>query len=391
MKFAEFFAGVGLVREGLAIDGWECVWANDICENKMQTYLQNYGEDHFRLGNVWDYVDDPTSIPDDIFLYTASFPCTDLSVAGGRAGLAGVHSGSLNAVLKILLNKRRAGAAPKVILLENVLGFITSHGGKDLSDTVNLLNELGYVVDVIEINAAHFTPQSRQRVFLVAVDKEIASNTMKVKSNDGAYADDWWEELTSRPDIRSLKLQNVIRQNKNLNWGLVKVPPLPVLSNSLIDIIDESVGENSKYWWDLDRKNKLFSQMNNNHKRILEYMSAQDSLSYGTVYRRMRKGLSMAELRTDGIAGCLRTPRGGSSKQILIQGGFGDWKVRLLTPREYARLQGVRDSYILPVKDNQGYFAMGDAVCVPVINFISQHILTPIYSAYIDKKIKKAS
>lgn len=391
MKFAEFFAGVGLVREGLASDGWQCVWANDICENKMQTYLQNYGDDHFNLGNVWDYVDNPTSIPDDIFLYTASFPCTDLSVAGGRAGLAGVHSGSLNAVLKILLNKRQSGTAPKVVLLENVLGFITSHGGKDLSDTVSLLNDLGYVVDAIEINAAHFTPQSRQRVFLVAVDQEIASNTMKVKPNKGIYANNWWEELASRPDIRSLKLQNVIRQNSSLNWGLVKVPPLPVLNDSLADVIDESIDHQSKYWWDLDRKNKLFSQMNDNHKRILEYMSSQSKFSYGTVYRRMRKGLSMAELRTDGIAGCLRTPRGGSSKQIVIQAGFGDWKVRLLTPREYARLQGVRDSYILPPNDNQGYFAMGDAVCVPVIGFISQHILMPIYAACMGKEIKKAS
>ena len=90
----------------------------------------------------------------------------------------------------------------------------------------------------------------------------------------------------------------------------------------------------------------------------------------------------MAELRSDGVAGCLRTPRGGSSKQILIRAGFGRWQVRLLTPREYARLQGVRDSFLLPDNDNKGYFAMGDAVCVPVIEYLSNHVFTPIYDKW---------
>ena len=83
----------------------------------------------------------------------------------------------------------------------------------------------------------------------------------------------------------------------------------------------------------------------------------------------------MAELRTDGIAGCLRTPRGGSSKQILVRAGNGGWGVRLLTPREYARLQGVRDSFVLPKNVNKGYFAMGDAVCVPAIEHLSKYAL----------------
>jgi len=120
--------------------------------------------------------------------------------------------------------------------------------------------------------------------------------------------------------------------------------------------------------------------MSDNHKNILNKMIGGSDHSYGTVYRRMRKGKSMAELRTDGFAGCLRTPRGGSSKQILIRAGAGEWKVRLLTPREYARLQGLRDSFKLPSNPNKGYFAMGDAVCVPVIEFIAENILDPLYS-----------
>ena len=97
----------------------------------------------------------------------------------------------------------------------------------------------------------------------------------------------------------------------------------------------------------------------------------QNKLSYGTLYRRIRNNMTRAELRSDGIAGCLRTPKGGSSKQILVEAGFGRIRFRLLTPREYARLQGVKDQYILPDSVTDGYFAMGDAVCVPVIDWLS--------------------
>ena len=106
MKFAEFFAGVGLVREGLSTDSWSCVWANDISEAKQKTYVDNYGNDHFVLADIWDIARDPSSVPSDTFLYTASFPCTDLSVAGARAGLAGEESGTLNALFKVIDSKK---------------------------------------------------------------------------------------------------------------------------------------------------------------------------------------------------------------------------------------------------------------------------------------------
>lgn len=166
MKFAEFFAGVGLVREGLEGSGWQCVWANDISADKMSTYVENYGKEHFHLEDIWKVAAEPDEVlPKDIFLYTASFPCTDLSVAGARAGLAGDESGTLRAVLKILQQKSLADDLPKVVMLENVSGFLTSHGGKDVVETVRALSKLGYIVDIIELDAAHFTPQSRPRVF----------------------------------------------------------------------------------------------------------------------------------------------------------------------------------------------------------------------------------
>ena len=181
--------------------------------------------------------------------------------------------------------------------------------------------------------------------------------------------------------MRTDKIRKIILANPNLDWGLFDIKGVPVSDTRLIDIVETDESSNSLSWWNDERKAHIHSQMNDRHLRILEEMIAGDNYSYGTVYRRMRKGKSMAELRTDGYAGCLRTPKGGSSKQIVIQAGKGDWKVRLLTPREYARLQGVRDSFILPDNANKGYYAMGDAVCVPVIEFIAEQILNPVYEA----------
>ena len=85
----------------------------------------------------------------------------------------------------------------------------------------------------------------------------------------------------------------------------------------------------------------------------------------------------MAELRTDGIAGCLRTPRGGSARQILIKAGRGKTMVRLLTPRECARLMGA-DEFAIDAPLNQALFGFGDAVCVPVISWIARNYLNPL-------------
>lgn len=378
--YLEFFAGVGLVREGLSLDGWECLWANDISVDKRDTYIQNFGEEDFALADIWDVVKDSNNLP-DAFLYTASFPCTDLSVAGNRAGLAGKESGTINALFDILDTKARQGVKPKIVMLENVKGFLTSHKGEDCANTVRLFSELGYHVDIIELDASYFTPQSRQRVFMIAVDTQLAQETMLIKGNTDIL-DTWWNYFNQHPALRSRNIEKIILKNPELNWGLFDINFDREVYNNLHLIIDETVEDDSKDWWIEQRKDHLYNQMNESHQQKLLEMQNQQEYSYGTVFRRMRNGKSMAEFRTDGIAGCLRTPRGGSSKQILIRTGFGEWSVRLLNPREYARLQGVRDSFILPSNMNKGFFAMGDAVCVPAIEFLSNNILSVVYETW---------
>jgi DNA (cytosine-5)-methyltransferase 1 len=100
-----------------------------------------------------------------------------------------------------------------------------------------------------------------------------------------------------------------------------------------------------------------------------------------TGYRRTRNGKQCLELRFDGIAGCLRTPEGGSSKQFLIVKRNGETHARALTPREAARLMGAPDSFALPSAYNDGYKAMGDAVVLPVAKFIGESFLTKLMEA----------
>lgn len=378
MNFAEFFAGVGLVNEALKEDGWFCSWANDICSEKRETYIANFSSKEFYLGDIWEVVKKPQIIPSNCFLYTASFPCTDMSLAGSRKGLAGEHSGTLHAVLSIIEEKKQSNDHPYLIMLENVQGFLTSHGGNDISITVRKLNQLGYTVDLIELDAVYFAPQSRPRVFLFAVRSEVAEKVMSIKCEHDLL-DSWWGVFESNPQLRTDRIKNIVKLNSDLKWGAFNIPTPPKSKMQLSDIIEKDLNELPDAWWSEERKNHLFSQMSPLHKELLKKIVPKKEYSYGTVYRRTRRGVSCAELRTDGIAGCLRTPRGGSSKQILIRAGFGDWSVRLLTPREYARLQGVGDHFLLPENSNKGYFAMGDAVCVPAIKFISNFIFSPSF------------
>lgn len=387
-SFYEFFAGVGLVRSGLENTGWQCVWANDICKKKESTYAKNFDGDDFHCEDIWNIIDNIQLLPQGAFLSTASFPCTDLSVAGGRKGLKGKQSGTLLAFLEIMKSLKKINANPPVLMLENVQGFLSSHNGKDVADTVEFLNKLDYVVDLIEVDARHFTPQSRPRVFLFAVISPLAKKVMKLKPQiEDEVLSMWWQYYDKSPLVRSKKIKDIIRHNDHLSWGLFDLPDLPMMNQTLENIV-ETLSDDEKNWWETDKVDKILGQMSEKHLKTLNAWKHENKFSYGTLYRRMRNKSTRAELRSDGLAGCLRTPKGGSSKQILVKAGLGKIRFRLLTPREYARLQGVKDQFVLPDNITDGYFAMGDAVCVPLIDWLSKNILLKCFEAYHEKTHK---
>ena len=141
-RFAEFFAGIGLVREAIEPLGWQCVFANDIAPRKEEMYRRRFGGEHFHLGDIHDLgIGD---LPPGLDLVTASFPCIDLSLAGNRAGLAGQHSGTVWPFLEIVTDLCMQRIPPSAVLLENVTGFLTSRGGADLADVCRRLAAVDY-------------------------------------------------------------------------------------------------------------------------------------------------------------------------------------------------------------------------------------------------------
>ncbi len=358
--FAEFFAGIGLMRIGLERAGWHIAFANDIDEDKWQMYREHFGDTgEFIVDDVHKI--DARTVP-AVALATASFPCNDLSLAGARKGLAGEQSSAFWGFIEVLT--KMGAKRPPIVLLENVTGFLTSHDGNDFRDALIALNRLGYAVDALIIDAVRFVPQSRQRLFVVGTRTESVSAVNETPS--------FYES-----DCRPPALADFILWNPEINWRIREMPRLPESKLELLDIL-ETVSPNSGIWWSKERCDYLLNQMSAKHRAVADEMIRGTKTTYGTVFRRVRNGKSMAELRTDGIAGCLRTPRGGSGRQILFAAGRGRFAVRLLTARECARLMGAGD-FKINVPLNQALFGFGDAVCVPVIEWLARNHLNPVW------------
>lgn len=357
---AEFFAGIGLMRYGLERQGWKVVFANDIEEQKYAMYDAHYGDaqSHFHVGDIHELAAE--QVP-TVTLATASFPCTDLSLAGARRGLNGGESSSFWGFIRLLkeLGQRR----PRIVLLENVVGFMTSHGGSDFASALHALNELDYQVDTFIVDALWFVPQSRQRLFVVASRKSDRVAGSSVTS-------------LVEGRLRPKALTSFIREHPEIDWCIRNLPS-PTTSAPALSTIIESLPDHAAEWWSDQRTQYLLNQMSPKHRETAEQMIRGRAWSYGTVFRRIRDGHSMAELRTDGVAGCLRTPKGGSARQILFKAGKGKCRARLLTPRECARLMGA-DDFRIAVPLNQALFGFGDAVCVPVVEWIAAHYLNPM-------------
>jgi len=362
---AEFFAGIGLMRIGLEKAGWGVAFANDIDRDKWEMYTDHFGETgEFVVDDIHKL--NPSQIP-SIGLATASFPCNDLSLAGARHGLAGAQSSAFWGFIDILKGMRRERRLPPLVLLENVPGFLSSNSGRDFEDALLALNDLGYAVDTFIIDASRFVPQSRQRLFVVGT-----------KTQEVAAFNETPGFLES--ETRTSALSSFILLHPDINWCIRKLPTLPRCNKRLDDIL-EDLPLNNPMWWNRQRCEYMLNQMSPKHTAQAKAMIQGDTVRYGTVFRRVRNGKSMAELRTDGIAGCLRTPRGGSGRQILLAAGKGRYNVRLLTPRECARLMGA-DDFTLKVSLNQALFGFGDAVCVPVIEWIARNYLNPIWTEH---------
>ena len=372
IQVAEFFAGIGLVRIGLEGAGFNVVWANDIAPLKHAIYASNFdvttiennsapGRD--AKGDIFVLRDvaavDASEVP-DVGLATASFPCTDLSLAGDRAGLAGNSSSTVWGFIRII--KDMTDRKPPVVMLENVPGLATSHGGKDLHALISALNEIGYSCDVFTVDAVHFVPQSRTRLFIVGC-----------MSSHGDYSPAFGDDWMRPPGVRRF----LDTYAGDLSLHRVELPLPPERASVLADAID-GLPEYGSDWWNEERTEKFVASLAPLQAERLQTLRRLPQVTWRTAYRRTRNGKATWEIRRDEIAGCLRTARGGSSKQALVKAGNGNFRLRWMTPREYARLMGADDINLDAVTPNQALFGIGDAVCVPVIRWLAENYLKPL-------------
>ena len=174
--FLEFFAGGGMARQGLGA-GWACLFANDFDAGKAKAYRGNWGDEDFRLADVWSL--EAAELPGPADLAWASSPCQDFSLAGARAGLAGGRSSAFWGFWRLIEALDGQGRAPRLLVLENVGGILSSHGGMDFAAVCEALGRRGYRFGAVEIDARAFTPQSRPRVFIIAARGPIRPPTLE--------------------------------------------------------------------------------------------------------------------------------------------------------------------------------------------------------------------
>jgi DNA (cytosine-5)-methyltransferase 1 len=376
---ADFFAGIGLVSLGLEGAGWKTVCALDHDPEKARAYANHFGGDHYRTEDVAKTTG--ASIP-KVTLAHASFPCTDLSVAGARRGIYEGESSAFWQFVRVVQEMKdvHGEASPPIILLENVEGLLSSNSGKDLRSLLETLNDLGYSIDLLRIDAANFVPQSRVRIFIVALHDSLVA-TLPTGSFEQEHA-------VHSSNARSRRVLDYIETNADLRWYFHKLPNLPTRQVLLEDIIDVSAE-----WWEKERTDYLFNQMHERHRELVRESMKQDNYSYFPAFRRMRMRdgeiRSTVELRSDGLAGCLRTPKGGSARQIILRAGKGAFDARLINGAEAARLMGADDFKIDPsLSLNQVLFGFGDAVCVPAVEWIGKHYLNNLPIPTNDKVIE---
>lgn len=357
----DFFAGSGLVRLGLEPE-FQTLWANDNCAKKQAVYVANNPAEEFHLGSIQNV--QGADLP-AVDLAWASFPCQDLSLAGDLNGMKiGTRSGLFWEWTRVIEELAECRKRPPILVAENVVGFVVADRGKHFKEAYQALRKLGYRVGAVVVDAQDFVPQSRPRAFVIAVSEDTPLKGL-------------CQTLPTEPfhPTGLVRTSFVVNDPEWVWWSL----PVPSgKTPSFADLCERDAPCDPP-----STTREICTMLSPLHKRKLRAATSVNGFFAGTAYKRTRpngegKNVQRLEIRFDGVAGCLRTPNGGSSRQTVILVNDGRVQSRLMTVRECARLMGVPDTYDLPGSYNDGYRAMGDAVAVPVTRWLTRHLLAPL-------------
>lgn len=362
-----------MVRAGLG-GRWKCHFANDFDPLKVQVYADNWGEAEIIEDDIHKLECGDLGRRAD--LAWASFPCQDLSTAGNGLGIgqAGgtnrTRSGTFWAFIDLMKDLKASGRLPRIVVLENVVGLLTINGGEEFKAVVAALDRLGMRAGAAVVDARHFVPQSRQRVFIIAVSKsaKIAADLVRDEPHQS------WH-----PDPLVKAVENLPPQCR-AHWMWFNLGAAPELKKTLNRIVkNKPVGVE---WHSAAETKRLIGMMSDAHKQKLSEAKKSGKRVVGTLSLRMRPSNGKTVQRTEicfrGLAGCLRTPKGGGSRPrvIVVQGS--NVRTRLLSPAEAAALMGLKARYRLPEVYDYAFRVIGDGVAVPVVAFLRAKLLNPL-------------
>lgn len=318
-KFIDLFAGIGGFRLALQNLGGKCIFTSEWDKEAKRTYKANFGERPFG-----DITKEETKafIPDDFDLLCAGFPCQAFSIAGKRGGFEDTRGTLFFDVAEIIKRKK-----PKAIFLENVKGLRNHNGGKTLATILNVLrNDLGYFVPEPQIiNAKDFgVPQNRERIYIVGFRQDLNISFFEYPKS-----------LENSPKFEQVKEEYV--------------PP-------------------TKYY--------------------LSTQYVQTLINHKARHETKGNGFGFAIISDDGIANAIVVGGMGRERNLVLDHRITDYTptthikgtvnregIRKMTPREWARLQGFPDNYIIPVADASAYKQFGNSVAVPAIQATAKQIL----------------
>lgn len=329
-KFIDLFAGIGGFRLALQNLGGKCVFTSEWDENAKKTYRANFGETPF--GDITkqttkDY------IPNGFDVLSAGFPCQAFSIAGKRGGFEDTRGTLFFDVAEIIRTKR-----PKAIFLENVKGLKSHDKGKTLETILNVLrNDLGYYVPEPQImNAKEFgVPQNRERIYIVGFRGDLGINSFEYP-----------EPLEEKVVFKSVKEKKV-------------VPTKYYLSTQYLQTL-------------INHKERHANKGNGFGYAIINDNEVSNSILVGGMGR--ERNLVIDNRITD------FTPTTHIKGEVNREG------IRKMTPREWARLQGFPDNFIIPVADASAYKQFGNSVAVPAIQATAEKIIELIKVNYDNRK-----
>lgn len=319
-SFIDLFAGIGGFRIAMQKLGGKCVFSSEWDYYSKITYERNFGEVPF--GDITKF--DEKNIPEHDIL-CAGFPCQSFSIAGKRKGFKDTRGTLFFDIARILAEKK-----PKAFILENVKGLVSHDKGKTLKIILETLrSDLDYFVpDPIVLNAKKFgVPQNRERIIIVGFRDDLKINTF-------IYP----REIKKQPTIKDI----------------IEKTPVSVkyyLSTAYLDSMKKHKARHEKkgngFGYEIISNDKVANAV------VVGGMGRERNL---IIDKRLKNF----------------TPITNIKGQVNTEG------IRRMTPREWARLQGFPDNFIITVSDAQAYKQFGNAVPVPLIYYVGKKVVEKI-------------